>query len=82
MAVSIPPLDFDHQRGFEISTKYKEAIYSLERYQNYSFRSVTTLARRQLTGSLSIRPLSERALAGPIAYHGSRDRGNGLRRVG
>jgi hypothetical protein len=82
MAVSIPPLDFDHQRGFEISTKYKEAIYSLERYQNYSFRSVTTLAQRQLIGFLSIRPLSERALAGPIAYHNSRERGNGLGRVG
>ncbi|PMD16958.1 hypothetical protein NA56DRAFT_282989, partial [Hyaloscypha hepaticicola] len=24
-----PPLDFDHEKGFEIPTKYKEAIYQL-----------------------------------------------------
>jgi len=26
---SIPPLDFDYQKGFEIPTKYKEAIRQL-----------------------------------------------------
>jgi len=26
---STPPLDFDHQKGYEIPTKYKEAIRQL-----------------------------------------------------
>jgi hypothetical protein len=29
MAVSTPPLQFDHQKGYEIPTKHKEAIRQL-----------------------------------------------------
>jgi hypothetical protein len=31
-AITLPPLDFDHQKGFEIPTKYKEAIRQLYWY--------------------------------------------------
>jgi hypothetical protein len=29
MTTTPPPLDFDHEKGFEIPTKYKEAIRQL-----------------------------------------------------
>ena len=29
-----PPLDFDHQKGFEIPTKHKEAIRQLHNFAN------------------------------------------------
>jgi hypothetical protein len=32
MASTPPPLDFDHQKGFEIPTKHKEAIRQLYRF--------------------------------------------------
>jgi hypothetical protein len=32
MTTTPPPLDFDHQKGFEIPTKHKEAIHQLHNF--------------------------------------------------
>ena len=52
MAASTPPLDFDHQKGFEIPTKHKEAIRQLHWFGKVS---IGQLESRYKLGNSSIR---------------------------
>jgi hypothetical protein len=38
MPTITPPLDFDHQKSFEIPTKHKEAIRQLHNFANVQIR--------------------------------------------
>jgi hypothetical protein len=40
MPTTTPPLDFDHQKNFEIPTKHKEAIRQLHNFANVLIRAL------------------------------------------
>jgi transposase len=52
MTTTPPPLDFDHQKGFEIPTKHKEAIRQLH---NFAKVPIPVLETRYKLGNSTIR---------------------------
>jgi hypothetical protein len=52
MPTTPPPLDFDHQKGFEIPTKHKEAIRQLHYFAKVPIRA---LEDRYKLGNSTIR---------------------------
>ena len=52
MTTTPPPLDFDHQKGFEIPTKHKEAIRQLH---NFAKVPIPVLETQYKLGNSTIR---------------------------